>query len=211
MQTGFLGTKYLLPVLTRIGRSDLAYKLLVNTDFPGWGYEVVNGATTIWERWNSYTREDGFGQHNAGMNSFNHYAFGAVCAWMFGQMAGIEPATPGFEKIVFRPELERLSHIGWVQATYHSYHGPIGSAWRLIDNGAKAELTFRLPANTTAVAYIPCTSVAAITEGGHPLGHVQGVKLLGVAAGRAKIGLASGTYHFSTELPPAIVQGLPAP
>lgn len=96
MTTGFLGTKPLLPVLTDTGHLDLAVSMIQSRKYPSWGYEVKNGATTIWERWNSYTEEHGFGgsdgKMNAAMNSFSHYAFGAVTEWMFTDLAGIAPA-----------------------------------------------------------------------------------------------------------------------
>ena len=102
LTTGFVGTPLLLPVLTRFGRTDLAYKILLQEDYPSWLYTVRNGATTMWERWNSYTKEHGFG--DVGMNSFNHYAYGAVGEWMYGVIGGIRPLAPGFKKILFAPE-----------------------------------------------------------------------------------------------------------
>ncbi|MBQ3125924.1 MAG: family 78 glycoside hydrolase catalytic domain, partial [Clostridia bacterium] len=105
LQTGFLGTAILMHVLTAIGRTDLAYSLLLQHENPSWLYSVDQGATTIWERWNSYTRRDGFG--DVGMNSFNHYAYGSVAAWMFDTMAGIAPAAPGFKRIRLAPQPDR--------------------------------------------------------------------------------------------------------
>lgn len=102
LTTGFVGTPLLLPVLTRFGRTDLAYRILLQEDYPSWLYTVRNGATTMWERWNSYTKEHGFGP--VGMNSFNHYAYGAVGEWMTGVIGGIRPLAPGFRKILFAPE-----------------------------------------------------------------------------------------------------------
>ena len=102
LTTGFIGTPLLLPVLTRFGRTDLAYKILLQEDYPSWLYTVRNGATTMWERWNSYTKEHGFGP--AGMNSFNHYAYGAVGEWMYAVIGGIRSEAPGFKKILFAPE-----------------------------------------------------------------------------------------------------------
>ncbi|NCW27741.1 MAG: alpha-L-rhamnosidase [Verrucomicrobia bacterium] len=102
LTTGFLGTPLLCPVLTRFGRTDLAYRLLFQEDYPSWLYPIKNGATTMWERWNSYTKEHGFGDVN--MNSFNHYAYGAVGEWMYSVIGGIRPLAPGFKKILFAPE-----------------------------------------------------------------------------------------------------------
>ena len=95
LSTGFLGVKPLLPALSATGHTDEAYKLLLSEEYPSWGFEVVNGANTIWERWNSYIKGEGF-TNNAGMNSFNHYAFGSVNEWMFGNMAGIKVGQAGY-------------------------------------------------------------------------------------------------------------------
>ena len=103
MATGFLGTRPLLPALSAAGFNDLAAQLLQSRRFPSWGFEVDNGATTIWERWDSYTKQDGFGKHNAAMNSYAHYSFGAVCEWMFQTLAGIDSATPGGQQVIIRP------------------------------------------------------------------------------------------------------------
>lgn len=100
LTTGFVGTPLLLPVLSRFGRSDLAYEILLKEDYPSWLYTVQNGATTMWERWNSYTKEHGFGP--VGMNSFNHYAYGAVGEWMYSTIGGISALSPGFKKMPLR-------------------------------------------------------------------------------------------------------------
>ena len=120
--TGFLGTKPLLPALSATGHSNLAYDLFLSTEFPSWGFEVANGSTTIWERWDSYTKEDGF-RYNAAMNSFNHYSFGAVCEWMFGNAAGIQMIDPGFQHFRIKPEIDPKSgpdRLGQIDASYHS-------------------------------------------------------------------------------------------
>ena len=102
MSTGFLGVDGLLPVLTKVGRSDLAYKLLQNTSYPSWGYEIGKGATTVWERWNSINPDGTF--NDVGMNSFNHYAYGAVGEWMYRTLAGVSAAEPGYRKILIAPK-----------------------------------------------------------------------------------------------------------
>jgi hypothetical protein len=107
MATGFLGTRDILPALSQHGHFDLAVRLFQSRKFPSWGYEVVNGATTVWERWDSYTKEHGFngaeGNQNASMNSFSHYAFGAITAWMFRDLAGIDTEGEGYRRIRIRP------------------------------------------------------------------------------------------------------------
>ncbi|MEY4385883.1 MAG: hypothetical protein RLY20_1166 [Verrucomicrobiota bacterium] len=205
MTTGFLGTRPLLPVLTSVGEHDLAVRHFQSRKFPSWGYEVSQGATTIWERWDSFTKEHGFqgknGKQNAEMNSFAHYSFGAVCEWMFNQLAGIRSDGPGYEKIIIRPmpptpgsNPEREA-INWVKAYYDSIQGRISSAWRLKDG--KFELETTIPPNTTATVYVPVSDAEKITEGGKPLAKVKDVKLLHVEGGRAVLAVGSGTYRFS--------------
>jgi len=167
MSTGFLGTRPLLPVLSSVGQHDLAVFLFQSRAFPSWGYEVEQGATTIWERWDSYTKEDGFGRHNAAMNSFSHYAFGAVCEWMFDTLAGIrqqEGRSVGYEKIVIWPRPPAPGSNGereaihWVNASYDSPRGRIVSSWRIVDNDI--ELDVSVPANSTATIVLPAASDA---------------------------------------------------
>jgi alpha-L-rhamnosidase len=164
MTTGFLGTKPLLPVLTATGHLDLAVALLQSRNYPSWGYEVKNGATTIWERWNSYTEEHGFGgadgKMNAAMNSFSHYSFGAVTEWMVTTLAGIAPAQPGYAKIRLHPRFptadatSETATISWVKAHHDSPHGRIAVHWRRQDDGSLLyEAT--IPPNTTAELALP--------------------------------------------------------
>ena len=153
LQTGFLGTSILMNTLTYdVGAPDMAYTLLLQHKNPSWLYSVDQGATTIWERWNSYTKKDGFG--SAGMNSFNHYAYGAVLAWMYGTMAGIkgDVAKPGFKHIILAPVPNK--RIGHVKACFRSPYGPIKSAWSY-DAAGKWTWTFTIPANTTATVTVP--------------------------------------------------------
>ena len=128
LRTGFLGTAIILDALTYgAGRPDLAYTLLLQHKYPSWLYSVDNGATTIWERWNSYTREKGFG--SASMNSFNHYAYGAVLDWIYGTAAGIRPGkNGGFDK---RFELAPIPdrRLGSIRAEYKTTNGTIVSEW----------------------------------------------------------------------------------
>lgn len=200
MATGFLGTRPLLPVLSSVGRHDLAVFLLQSNEFPSWGYEIEQGATTIWERWDSYTKEDGFGRHNAAMNSFAHYAFGAVCEWMFRNLAGIDSDGPGYAKILIHPTPPRpgsnAQHkpIDWANASYDSIRGCIESEWRV--DGDRFLLNVAIPTNTTATVYIPAADAANITEGGKPLEQAEGVQLLRMERGRAVLAVDSGRYAF---------------
>jgi hypothetical protein len=143
LTTGFVGTGYLCPALTKAGRGDLAVQLLLNEGHPSWLYEVNNGATTIWERWNSWTKEGGFG--DVGMNSFNHYAFGAVCEWMFESLAGIKPAEPGFQTLEIEPCF--TDRLDYVKASFESVQGRVSSHWKKTETGF--ELTVETPVSAT--------------------------------------------------------------
>jgi alpha-L-rhamnosidase len=199
MTTGFLGTRPLLPVLSSVGEHDLAVKHFQSRKFPSWGYEVEQGATTIWERWNSFTKEKGFG--DPGMNSFSHYAFGAVGEWMFSQLAGIDTDGPGYQRIIIRPSPPppgsnpAREPINLVKAHYDSIHGRIVSNWRLKDG--RFELETRIPANTTATVYLPTASAEEITEGGKRLAKVSGVTMLRQEGDRAVLAVESGSYKFA--------------
>jgi alpha-L-rhamnosidase len=208
MATGFLGTQPLLPVLSAHGHHDLAVALLQSRQFPSWGYEVVNGATSVWERWNSFTKEKGFG--DAAMNSFSHYAFGAVTEWMFRGLAGIDTAEPGFQKLVLRPGPPHGSmgqgvngstgpEVGamqWVRAEYDSLHGPIRVAWKR--DGEHFEYEVSLPPNTTAELVLLASKASQVTEGGAPIGKVEGVRVR-QEMGLVVLALGSGSYGFRAE------------
>ena len=142
LQTGFLGTSILMDTLTENGMSDIAYTLLLQHKNPSWLYSVDQGATTIWERWNSYTKEKGFGP--VGMNSFNHYAYGAVLDWICGTAAGLRPGKDGgFEKSFTLAPIPD-SRLGSIEATYRTQKGTIRSSWRYLKDGA-VEYTFFVP------------------------------------------------------------------
>ncbi len=204
MATGFLGTKPLLPVLSAGGQHSLAVRLFQSRAFPSWGYEVANGATSVWERWDSYTKDDAFGRHNAAMNSFSHYSFGAVCEWMFRDLAGIDADQPGFRHLRVRPgvvapgsgpELEPLS---WVTAAYAGIHGRIACAWRR--DGERFALTLAVPANSTATVFMPCAERLGVLESGRPLSEAAGASAVGFAAGWLELAVDSGTYRFASRL-----------
>jgi alpha-L-rhamnosidase len=206
MTTGFLGTRPLLPVLTSVGENDLAVKHFQSRKFPSWGYEVDQGATTIWEHWDSYTKAHGFGgmdgKQNASMNSFAHYSFGAVCEWMINDLAGIQSDGPGYDKIIIHPHPptpgSNPDHppINWVKAHYDSIHGRITSNWKLAKN--KFQLGVEIPANTTASVYLPASAADQITESGKPLAQAPGVKFLRMEKGCAQLSVESGKYNFTS-------------
>ncbi len=140
--TGFLGTPYLLEELTKTGHADEAYKLLMNTRYPSWGYLVKHGATTMWERWNGDQMKS-----DPSMNSYNHYAYGAVADWIYRYAAGVDatPLDAGFHTVVLHPVFD--ARLGSVDFTYPSSYGAIHSQWTM--KGGTAAWTLTLPANTT--------------------------------------------------------------
>jgi len=198
--TGFLGAKPLLPALSASGHSDLAYKLFLSKEFPSWGFEVENGSTTIWERWDSFTKEDGF-KYNAAMNSFSHYAFGAVCEWMFGNAAGIQATKPGFAEFNIRPEIapDGMGENGLSQlkASFHTINGDIVSAWK--KEGSKLSMQVTVPVNTTAMIYIPGTAQDNIQVDDKKLGASADIKVIGQEPGYVKIQVGSGSYGIVSE------------
>jgi alpha-L-rhamnosidase len=151
LQTGFLGTSILMATLTENGMADIAYELLFQRKNPSWLYSVDNGATTIWERWNSYMLDKGMGPR--GMNSFNHYAYGAVCEWIWETVAGIaaDTAEPGFKHIIMKPVPDK--RLGFVKAEYKSAAGLIKSAWRY--DGDTWNWEFTVPKGATATVTLP--------------------------------------------------------
>ncbi|GHT42633.1 hypothetical protein AGMMS49965_14550 [Bacteroidia bacterium] len=164
LNTGFVGTGILNQTLSDAGLVNTAYNLLQQRKNPSWLYSVDQGATTIWERWNSYTKDNGFG--DIGMNSFNHYAYGAVSEWMFRYMAGInvDESNPGFKHIIitpmpdFRPTRPAgQEQITTVNAVYNSYYGEVKSAWN-IDSKGNVKYNVTIPANTTATLALPSGS-----------------------------------------------------
>ncbi len=159
LTTGFLGVNFLCPMLSEYGYSNLAYDLVMQTAYPSWGYSVVNGATTIWERWNSYIAGGGLGANSAlgsTMNSYNHYSYGAVVEWMYEDMAGINPdiKDPGYHHIIISPEIN--NKLSYVNATHDSAYGKITSNWAV--EGNDYTLTVTVPANAYATVYAPGTA-----------------------------------------------------
>ncbi len=149
ISTGFHSTHHLMQVLTRFGRSDVAYMLLSNRTFPGWGYSIEQGATTIWERWDGFVKGRGF--QDPGMNSFNHWAFGSVGEWMMGTIIGIQPGSPGWRTFTIAPEPG--AGLTWAKGHYDSPQGRIGVSWNV--QGDTLEVDVEVPANTKARVQLP--------------------------------------------------------
>jgi alpha-L-rhamnosidase len=188
LTTGFLGTPYLCHVLTRFGYSDVAFSLLLQESYPSWLYPVKMGATTIWERWDGQKPDGSF--QTPGMNSFNHYAYGAIGDWMYRVVAGInpDPEAPGYKKIIIKPILGGgfTDAIGSLKTNY----GTVSSSWSLVGN--KLQLDVEIPANTSAKIFIPATSSDSIMEGG------KAVKAPEPKDGYAELHVGSGVYKFTS-------------
>ncbi|MGD0898937.1 MAG: glycoside hydrolase family 78 protein [Thermoguttaceae bacterium] len=195
LSTGFVGTKDLMLVLTKIGRNDVAYRLLGNDTFPSWGFSIKHGATSIWERWDGWTPERGF--QDVGMNSFAHYAFGAVYQWMVENIGGIRSDGAGYRRVIVAPQPG--GGLTAAKVGYRGIHGWIVSDWKLA--GGTFRLTVAVPANTTATVLVPADTAADVTEGGKPLDQADGVKLVRMEGGRAVLAVGSGTYEFVSKLP----------
>ena len=159
LTTGFIGTPYINLVLSKNGFDKMAYELFEQREYPSWLYPVLQGATTMWERWNSYTIRQGFGPVD--MNSFNHYAFGAIEEWMFSWMLGIQPveSDPGYHSFTLTPRVG--GSFDFVRGYYDSVYGRIESAWEYLENGA-LRFSFTVPANTTAQLELPLTEGAEV-------------------------------------------------
>jgi len=189
LSTGFLGTPFLLFTLADRGRSDVAYRLLLNDTYPSWGYMLSKGATTWWERWNGDTGDPS-------MNSYNHYAFGSVIAWVYRYAAGIDtvPESPGFKQIVVHPRLDAPhldARVTSARAEYESIYGKIISDWKGTAAGPFS-LRVTIPANTSAKVFLPAIAGAQLTEDGNPVEARQ-------ESGSYVIQIGSGSYTFEVK------------
>ncbi len=198
LSTGFVGTASIMPALLRTGHTDVFYELLDQRSFPSWGFMIDQGATTMWERWNSWTPDSGMG--DASMNSFNHYAFGAVGEWFYRGILGIEtdPDTPGFARIRISPHPG--GRLRWARGYYDSVRGRIEVSWRRKDG--IFELDTSIPPNTTALVAIPAAGEDDVTESGKPLQRTEGLlRKPGVSGGRVLVEIGSGSYRFRSVRP----------
>lgn len=198
LMTGFIGTAWISNALTKVGRSDYAYRMLLNKQFPSWLYPVEQGATTIWERLNSYTKDNGFGGNNS-MNSFNHYAFGSVTNWLIQHSLGIarDENTPAFKHFVLCPEADPTGNLTSAQGAYDSMYGRIESSWQR--EGNTVTYRFTIPANTSATVCLPCGKGTKITEGGKDIKKAKSIKLLSIVDGKQQMEVGSGTYVFTVQ------------
>ena len=218
MSVGFVSVNKLMPVLSKYGYNDIAYMLATSTKYPSWGYSIAQGATTIWERWNSYTKENGFGP--VSMNSFNHYSFGSICEWFYSGVAGIkaDEENPGFRHVIIEPELDNRVQdpVTSASGSYDSVRGTVSSAW---DVGADNKVTLRVnvPANTTATLLLPA-ALETVKEGTGLFvkdlldadGSIQVEGVTGADytedAQKARIEIGSGSYTFQYEWKAPVVK-----
>jgi len=192
LMTGFIGTASISEALSENGNHDMAYRLLQQRNYPSWLYSVVNGATSIWERLNSYTVENGFGGNNS-MNSFNHYSFGAVASWMYNYSLGIQrsPESVAFKQFILKPTPDPDKVMTFAKGYYDSVYGRINSEWKL-ENGKWTYKT-TVPPNTSAMLYLPAKSVSQISESGKSIAQWKGITQ---ESGNIMIPLVSGSYVF---------------
>ncbi|HOX75601.1 MAG TPA: glycoside hydrolase family 78 protein [Bacteroidales bacterium] len=190
LSTGFLGTIYICHELTRNGYTDVAYDLLLQESYPSWLYPVKMGATTIWERWDGQKPDSTF--QDAGMNSFNHYAYGAIGDWMYRVSAGLETKSPGYRHLLIQPHpTEKLE---FSKATYESPYGTVASGWERKDG--KILVRIRIPVNSKATIVLPVDDPARITEAGKPVDGNINFGGIRKEEGKTYIETGSGEYTF---------------
>jgi alpha-L-rhamnosidase len=189
LDTGMLGTYFLMNYLMEIGRNDLLWLVVTQKDYPGWGYMLEQGATTWWEQWNGYWSQI-------------HSCFTSLDGWFYQGLAGIRPdaTAPGFRKIIIKPAV--VGDLTWVKCNHDSPYGRIVSNWKL--DGLKLLMEVTIPANTTATVYVPANDAAGVTESGKLAAKAVGVKFLRMENNTAVYAIGSGSYRFQSDLPEAI-------
>ncbi len=192
LTTGFIGAPYLNIVLSKYGYHDIACKLLLQTDYPSWLYQVTKGATTVWEHWDSIKEDGSFWSDD--MNSFNHYAYGSIGEWLYKVLGGIDSSTskPGYKHIVLEPRTG--AEMDWVTASVDTNYGKVVSAWEYKEGVFSYHIT--VPVNTTATVILNDVSPTQITEQDKPLSELEGVDSYRYENGSTFIELGSGSYAF---------------
>ncbi len=198
LSTGIQTTHRAMLELTRTGYPEIGWQLLTNRTFPSWLYMVDNGATTVWERWDGYVKGRGF--QDAGMNSFNHWAFGAVGEWIWRNIAGLNPddAQPGWKHFVVAPRPG--GGVDWARSEYQSIRGRIACDWRIA--GTRLTLRVHVPPNTGATVRVPTSSPDTVSESGRPAAKARGVQFLRVEPTAAFYEVESGDYRFEAPFAP---------
>jgi alpha-L-rhamnosidase len=198
LTTGFLGTPQLLPVLSATGHLDVAYALLMQRTYPSWLYPITRGATTMWERWDGIRPDSSF--QDAGMNSFNHYAFGAVGDWMYRTIGGIEldPAAPGGKRVRISPRPG--AGLTYARTSLETSYGKVSSSWRLGERDLV--LAASVPPNTTGDVTLIETTVDRVREGGKALRGLPGVRDVRQVGRDVVVTVGSGDYEFTVSRTP---------
>jgi len=199
LRTGFVGTPYLCRVLSDIGANDLAYRLLLNEDYPSWLYAINLGATTIWERWNSLNPDGSIS--STGMNSLNHYAYGSIVEWMYRNMCGLNPCSDevtGFRSALIAPQPDKS--IQWVRARYRSAAGLYESGWQF-DAEGRLILEISIPFNASAKVILSNVTPGNIRLDGQPLREGK------QTGDSVQLTLGAGCYKIELENPPAKAEG----
>ena len=193
LTTGFVGTPYLCHVLSRHGHTNLAYRLLNREEYPSWLYPVKQGATTIWERWDGQKPDGSF--QDPGMNSFNHYAYGAIGEWMYRVVAGLEldPQDPGYRHVLAQPQPG--GGLGSAEARLETLYGEAASGWALADG--KAAVSVTVPPNARGTVRLPSATLAGVTEGGVAVASAPGVRSAAQDGDAVVVEVGSGSYRFS--------------
>ena len=205
LTTGFLGTPYLTDALTQTGHLTEAYKLLLNKRYPSWLYPITQGATTIWERWDGQKPDSSF--QDVGMNSFNHYAYGAIGDWMVRTVAGLDldESQPGYRHLLVAPQPG--GGLTSARAELLTPYGSAASGWTLADG--RMRVTVRVPPNARATVRLPSARVGAVTESGRAVATAEGVTAASQSGDATVLSIGSGDYVFeypaatSTTTPPA--------
>uniref|UniRef100_UPI00403F812B family 78 glycoside hydrolase catalytic domain n=1 Tax=Paenibacillus sp. FSL R5-0519 TaxID=2921648 RepID=UPI00403F812B len=193
LTTGFVGTPYLNPVLSDAGLHDLAYTILFQEDYPSWLYQVTQGATTVWEHWDGI-KEDG-SLWSADMNSFNHYAYGAIGEWLYRYVAGIksDEHQPGFRMVHIEPQPG--PGLDWVEASLETMYGQVASSWHRLAEG-EMEIRVHIPVNTRGTVRLPGADAQIVLEQGKPLEQVNEVQDIRSIGDDIEVTLGSGSYQF---------------
>jgi alpha-L-rhamnosidase len=190
LSTGFLGTPYLCHVLSDNGYTDVAYDLLLQESYPSWLYPVKMGATTIWERWDGQKTDSTF--QDPGMNSFNHYAYGAIGDWMYRVSAGIETMGPGYKHLVIQPHPSK--RLTYSKASFESSYGTVASGWER--KGNKIIISVKIPANTVATIILPVNSASKATENGINISLNKNFSDIRMKDNKLMLEAGSGDYIF---------------
>jgi alpha-L-rhamnosidase len=194
LTTGFVGTPYLTHVLSENGRSEYAYKLLLQQDYPSWLYQVTKGATTIWEHWDGIKQDGSF--WSADMNSFNHYAYGAIGDWLYRVVAGIDidERNPGYKRVIIRPEPG--VGMAWAEGRIQTLYGEVRCLWRRSD-GNQMDIHVTIPPNAAAEIRLPYAPAVGVTENGEALLQAAGITKVETTEKGVTVEAGSGEYQFS--------------